>query len=420
MKVLVLGAGVIGVSSAYYLARAGHEVTVIERQSGPGLETSFANGGQISASHADPWAGPATPAKILKWLGKPDAPLLYRFRFDPRQWTWGLRFLLSCTAARNRVNTERILRVAVYSREVLRELRAATGISYDHLTRGILHVYSDAREFEQAVPKAALMSDLGCTRKVMTPAECVAVEPALAGSRDTLVGGTFSPDDESGDAYAFTCRLAELAAASGVTFRYGSSIEGLETEGDRVVGVRTAEGRLTADSYLSAIGSYNTLLMERIGIRLPVYPAKGYSVTIPVAGHGGAPSVAIIDDERKIVYSRLGDRLRVAGTAELTGYDTTLRDERVRPILNAAMRLFPDCGDAAKAEFWTGLRPTTPDSVPVIGPTRYRNLFLNTGHGTLGWTMACGSGRLIADIVSGRPPDISVEGLDVSRYKGFI
>ncbi len=416
MKILVLGAGVVGVTSAYYLAKAGHDVTVIDRQPGPGLETSFANGGQISASHADPWAGPATPAKIVKWLGRADAPLLYRFRADLAQWAWGLRFLRNCTAGRSRINTERVLRVAVYSRDCLRALRAETGIAYDHLGKGILHVYSDPREFEQAVPKAAAMSELGCIRKVLTPQECVAIEPALAASRDELVGGTFSPDDESGDAHVFTGRVAELAGAAGVQFRYGVTVTGFATEGDRLTAVQAGSERLTADACVVALGSFTPLLVRRIGIRLPVYPAKGYSVTIPVDGHAGAPSVAIIDDQRKIVYSRLGQRLRVAGTAEIAGYDTTVREERTRPILNAAMRLFPDCGDPGKAEFWAGLRPTTPDSVPVIGPTRYRNLFLNTGHGTLGWTMACGSGRLIADLVSGRAPEISPEGLDVSRF----
>ncbi len=416
MKVLVLGAGVVGVSTAYFLAESGNEVTVVDRQPGPGLETSFANGGQISACHADPWAGPSTPAKILKWLGRADAPLLYRFKLDPHQWSWGLRFLANCRASCNRINTERILRVALYSREVLRDLRARTGISYDDLAKGILHVYSDPREFEHAVRKAAEMSELGCIRQVKSPDECVAIEPALAASKSILMGGTFSPDDESGDAFAFTGHLSEMAQKLGVDFHFDETINAIEAEGDRISRVRTDRDELTADSIVVAMGSYTPLLMRRLGMTLPVYPAKGYSVTIPTAGHGGAPSVALIDDERKIVYSRLGDRLRVAGTAEIAGYDTDVRDERARAILNAAMALFPDCGESSEAEFWAGLRPTTPDSVPVIGRTRFRNLFLNTGHGTLGWTMACGAGRAVADLVSGKKPEISLDGLDVSRF----
>lgn len=419
MRTLVLGAGVVGVTTAYYLAKAGHQVVVIDRQPGAGLETSFANGGQISASHADPWAGPGTPLKALKWLGREDAPLIVRARFDPALWGWLLRFLGNCTAARNRINTERILRLAVYARDCLAELRADTGITYEEAQRGILHVYSDPREFEQAIPKAKVMSEFGCIREVLDVDGCVAREPALAESRDKLVGGTFSPDDESGDAHLFTVRLAEICTGMGVQFRYGTQIRRFMAGGDRIMSVATDGGSLTCEDYdmfVLALGSYTPLLLKPLGLKLPVYPAKGYSVTIPTGGSDGAPRVAIIDDERKIVYSRLGDRLRVAGTAELTGYDTDLRDERVGSILSAAMDLFPRCGDASKAEFWAGLRPTTPDSVPVVGRTPFKNLVLNTGHGTLGWTMCAGSGRVVADVISGRDPDIDLDGLGIERF----
>lgn len=416
MRTLVLGAGVVGVAAAYYLARAGHQVTVVERQAGPGLETSFANGGQIAANHSEPWANPGTPAKVLKWLGRADAPILFRLRADPRLWRWVLGFLGNCTARRARINTERMTRVALYSRAALAELRAATNIQYDQRTRGILHIYRDPREYEHALAQAEMVRPLGCVRQALDAAGCVGVEPALARVRDTLVGGLYCPDDESGDAYTFTARLADICAGEGVEFRYGTTVERLRAEGDRVTGADTDSGTLTADATVLALGSYSPFLTGPLGITLPVYPAKGYSVTIPVERPEGAPEVGLLDDERKLVYSRLGQRLRVAGTAEFAGYDTAVTESRARFILDSALELFPDCGDAAKAEFWAGLRPMTPDNVPVIGRTRYANLILDTGHGTLGWTMACGSGRIVADLVSGRTPEIDLDGLGVERF----
>jgi D-amino-acid dehydrogenase len=416
VQVVVLGAGVVGVTAAWYLRQAGHQVTVIDRQPGPGLETSFANGGQISASHAEPWANPAIPAKALKWFGRADAPLVLKPRFDPALWAWLGRFLLNCTATRARINTERALRVALYSRIALKELRAETGIRYDQQTRGILHIYRDRAELDHAVLEAEYMTRLGCARRVLTPAECVAVEPALAAARDDLVGGIYSPDDESGDAHKFTVALAALAAGRGVGFRYGVDVRRLVAEGDRLARVETSTGSVTADLFVLSLGSYSPLLLRPLGLRLPVYPAKGYSVSIPIAGHVGAPTVSLTDDEHKLVYSRLGETLRVAGTAEFAGYDTALDETRARTILAKAMALFPDCGEPSGARFWCGLRPKTPDSVPVIGPTRLKNLLLNTGHGTLGWTMACGSGRIVADLASGRRPEIEMTGLGIERF----
>ncbi len=417
MKVLVLGAGVLGTTAAWYLAESGHQVEVVERREGAGLETSFANGGQISACHAEPWANPLVLPTMLRWLGRDDAPLLFRWnRWDPALWAWGLRFLANCPPGRAAVNTERTLRIALYSRTCLQELRAATGIEYDQRTAGILHVYRDPRAFAHARRAAALMRDHGLERLDQNAAECVAIEPALAAVADQLAGGVHTPGDESGDAHLFTRRLAELAAARGVVFRTGTAIRAIERDGDRVGGIVTDSGRLVADAYVLALGSYSPLLARRLGLRLPIVPAKGYSVTAPVADPAGAPTVSITDDEHKIVCSRLGQRLRVAGTAEMTGWDTSLDPRRWRLVLDQARALFPAGADWDHAEPWTGLRPVTPDSVPLLGATPLANLWLDTGHGTLGWTMACGSGRLVADLVSGRSPEIDTTGLGLERF----
>lgn len=417
MKVVVIGAGVIGTASAWYLAKAGHEVTVLDRREGAGLETSFANGGQVSPCHAEPWANPSVLPKVLKWLGREDAPLLFRWgRWDPALWAWGLRFLANCPRRRAEINTERTLRVALYSRACLGELRAETGIAYDQQTRGILHVYRDAAEFAHARTAAEVMARHGLRRLPKTPAECVGVEPALAAVEKELAGGILTPDDESGDAHKFTRELAAMAAARGVEFHWNQPIRALARDGARIIGVETGDGMVRGDSYVLAAGCDSPLLARPLGLNLPIVPAKGYSVTVPVANHAGAPFVSVTDDEHKMVYSRLGDRLRAAGTAEMAGYDRSLNPVRARLILDNARRLFPDGGDFERAEPWAGLRPVTPDSVPVLGATPFANLWLNTGHGTLGWTMACGSGRLIADLVSGHPPAIPMDGLEISRF----
>jgi D-amino-acid dehydrogenase len=423
MRVLILGAGVVGTASAWYLAKAGHEVTVIDRQSGAGLETSFANGGQISVSHAEPWANPGAPAKILKWLAKEDAPLLFRLRADPAQWSWGLRFLVECLPGRTRDNIAQILNLGLYSRTALRELRAETGIRYDHLERGILHFYTNAAEFEAAMEPARVMREFGVDRQVMTPDQCVALEPALAHVRTQIVGGTYTPTDESGNAHKFTTELARLSAQRGVVFRYDTTIRSLQRTGDRLDGVRvTHAGRheetLTADAYLLALGSWSPLLLRPIGLSIPVYPAKGYSITVPITQSALAPTVSLTDDEFKLVYSRLGEELRVAGTAELNGYDTSLNPVRCEALVKRTADVFPGFGDLAQARFWTGLRPATPGNVPFIGRSAIANLYFNTGHGTLGWTQACGSGRAIAEIVSGRQPEVDFRFLGVGRSSG--
>jgi D-amino-acid dehydrogenase len=314
------------------------------------------------------------------------------------------------------INTERAVRVAVYSRSQLAELRSATGIQYDQLTSGILHIFRSEQEYRQALPQVEVMDRAGCKRVVVDADECVKIEPALAHVRPHLIGGIFSPDDESGDAHAFTVELARICVDLGVTFHYDTTVRRFVLGDRRLDGVETDTGGLTADAYILAFGSFSPLVLKPLGLKLPVYPAKGYSATIPIGDHDEAPTVSLIDDEFKIVYSRLNDRLRVAGTAEFAGYDDSVTEVRARFILDKAMELFPGCGDAGKAEFWAGLRPSTPDGVPVIGGTPYPNLFLNTGHGTLGWTMACGAGRLLADVIDGKPPEISLDGLGIGRF----
>ncbi|HEY0847644.1 MAG TPA: D-amino acid dehydrogenase [Noviherbaspirillum sp.] len=415
MKVIVLGSGIIGTASAWFLNKAGHDVTVIERQPGVAQETSFANGCQISVSHAEPWANPSAPLKVLKWLGKEDAPLLFRFRPEWLQWKWGLHFLRECAPSRTASNIRQIVAIAEYSRQTLQSVRAETGIDYDHLTRGILHFYTDRREFEHALSAARLMRELGCPRESIGPDEVVRMEPALASIRDKIVGGDFTSTDESGDVYKFTTGLAQRAARAGVQFRFNTSVTRLLTEGTgsaaQVSGVEVidAEGHhqvLHADAFVTALGSFSVELLKPLGIDLMIYPGKGYSATYTVIRPKSAPSVSLTDDGHKLVLSRLGDRLRVAGTCELNGYTRELNMTRCEAITRRTRELFPDACDYDNPVYWTGLRPLTPSNVPYIGRTKFSNLFLNTGHGTLGWTMGCGSGRAIADIVSGRRPEV--------------
>ncbi len=411
MKVIVLGAGVVGTASAWYLQQAGHEVTVLERQPGPALETSFANGCQISVSHAEPWANPATLLKVLRGLGREDAPLLFRLRADPRQWRWCLQFVRECRPARVAANLRQIVAIADYSRRSLQALRAETGIEYDSLARGILHFYTDQKEFDKSCHAAAAMRDLGCPRTTIGAAEVVRIEPALAGVRAKLVGGDFTASDESGDVYKFTSQLAEKGAAAGIGFRYCTTVVRLLAEGGKVCGVEIIDGEgrhktLRADVFVIALGSFSAALLAPLGVGLAIYPGKGYSATYPIRDPDAAPTVSLTDDGHKLVMSRLGSRLRVAGTCELNGYSRALNPVRCEAITRRVRELFPDACDYADATYWAGLRPLTPSNVPYIGKTRYPNLYLNTGHGTLGWTMACGSGRAIADIVSGRASDL--------------
>jgi D-amino-acid dehydrogenase len=415
LKVIVLGAGVIGVASAWYLAQAGNAVTVVERQAGAALETSFANGGQISVSHAEPWANPAAPAKLLRWLWREDAPLLFRLRADPQQWLWGLAFLRECLPARARRNTAQLVHLGIYSRTQLTALRRATGIDNDHLERGILHFFTDRASFEHAGETAALMQAHGCDLVMKSAAEAIAIEPALAPIAHVLQGATYTPSDQSGDAHRFTVRLAALAAERGVRFLYDTTVLALRRQGERLAGVRVrdrrAERELQADAYVVALGSYSPHLLRPLGLPARIYPAKGYSITVPIVDAARAPQVSLIDEAMKIVVSRLGTRLRVAGTAEFAGYDLAINRTRCEAILRRAEFLFPGAFDPGEPNFWTGLRPATPGNLPLIGRTAVRNLYLNSGHGTLGWTLACGSGRALADLIDGREPDVRFDFL---------
>jgi D-amino-acid dehydrogenase len=413
--VVVLGAGVIGVTTAYWLAREGKSVCVVDRQPEAALETSFANGGQISVSHAEPWANPSAPSKILKWLFDDEAPLLFRPKLDVHQWLWIARFLIECLPRRADRNTTEIVKLALDSRARLQEIRAREGIHYDERTKGILHFYRDRREFDSASRAAELMKKHGCERRVIGADEAVKIEPALEDSRREIVGATYTAADESGDAKKFTQALASVCERMGVVFLYGSEVVALDADIEasivRSVEVRTPRGyeSIKARDIVVSLGSYSAPFLRPYGISLMVYPAKGYSATIPFNGSNRAPAVSLIDDQYKLVYSNLGDRLRVAGTAELAGYDLSLNHSRCQSILRNAKALFPRAGKFEAATFWAGLRPATPSNIPYVGPTRrYHNLWANTGHGTLGWTLAAGSGKRIADMMgTGEGPAVA-------------
>lgn len=418
MKVIVLGAGVIGVTTAFYLARAGHEVTVVDRQEGPANETSFANAGQVSPGYSAPWAAPGVPLKAIKWMLMEHSPFVLRPQLDPRQWLWLAQMLRNCTAGRYAVNKERMVRLAEYSRDCLRQLRADTGIAYDDKAQGTLQLFRTEKQVDAAAKDIAVLREAGVPYEVLDPAGCAAVEPALAGVTDKLAGGLRLPGDETGDCFKFTNNLAKLAAGLGVSFRWGARIAGLVADGGRIGGVALEGGEtLRADGYVLALGSYSPLLLKPLGIEIPVYPVKGYSITVPVTEAEGAPVSTVMDETYKVAITRLGDRIRVGGTAELAGYSSRLWDARRRTLEHSVTDLFPQGGDVSRASFWTGMRPMTPDGTPVVGRTPYGNLFLNTGHGTLGWTMACGSGRVMSDIVSGRRAEIDLEGLAMDRYR---
>lgn len=416
MHVIVLGSGVIGTTTAYYLARQGAKVTVLDRQPGAAQETSYANAGQVSPGYSTPWAAPGIPLKALKWLFKKHAPLAIRLDGSLYQLKWMAAMLANCSAERYAVNKERMLRLAEYSRDCLRELRADTGIHYEERARGTLQLFRTEAQMEAARRDIAVLEEVGVPYELLDRNRLVTAEPALARSLHKLAGGLRLPNDETGDCRLFTTRLAEMAAALGVEFRYNQSVTGLNTAGGQVTGVRVGNEVLTADRYVAAFGSYTRGFLEPLGLDLPVYPVKGYSLTIPMKDEAAAPVSTILDETYKIAVTRFDDRIRVGGMAELSGFDLRLKDARRKTLELVVNDLFPGSGDVARAEFWTGLRPMTPDSTPVVGPTRYGNLFLNTGHGTLGWTMACGSGKLVADQVLGQRPQIRTDGLALSRY----
>lgn len=417
MRILVLGGGTIGVSCAYFLAKVGHEVTVLERRAGVALETSFANAGEVSPGYAAPWAVPGMLAKVVKWLLMEHRPLVLWPRLDPALWSWLLKLLRNCNAEAYARNKACMLRLAEYSRDCLRQLRAETGIAYDNRARGTLQVFRGEGQLDAAVSDMAILERFGVPFELLDREGCVAKEPALGRVRDKLAGGLWLPGDETGDCFKFTQGLAALAERQGVRFRFNAPIGGLCVEGGGVGGVVVGEGVERADAYVVALGSYSPQLLKPVGIDLPVYPVKGYSLTVPIIDAAGAPESTVMDETHKVALTRLGERIRVGGTAELAGFNLDLRQPRRRTLEYVVNDLFGHAGDLSRAEFWAGLRPMTPDGAPVLGATPLSNLYLSTGHGTLGWTMSAGTGRAMADLLSGREPEIDMTGLGFERYR---
>ena len=415
MRIVILGSGVVGVTSAYYLARAGHEVTVIDREAGPALETSFANAGQISPGYASPWAAPGVPLKAVKWMFEKHAPLAIRLDGTMNQLQWMWQMLRNCTQDRYTVNKGRMVRLAEYSRDCLQALRADTGISYEGRTGGTLQLFRTQQQFDGAGKDIAVLKDANVPFELLTADELKTAEPALAAVSHKLTGGLRLPNDETGDCQMFTTQLAAMAEALGVKFRYNTSIDALAVSNGRIAGVQCGKELVTADSYVVALGSYSPKLLGDL-VKIPVYPLKGYSITAPIVDAKRAPVSTVLDETYKIAITRFDDRIRVGGMAEIVGYDKKLKQARRETLEMCVNDLFPGGGDTASATFWTGLRPMTPDGTPVMGGTRLENLTLATGHGTLGWTMATGTGRAIADLLGGRKPEIDFDGLTAARY----
>lgn len=417
MRVIVLGSGVVGVTTAYYLALAGHEVTVIDRQPGPALETSFANAGQISPGYASPWAAPGIPLKAAKWLFQRHAPLSIKPDGTLFQLQWMWEMYRNCDPARYAVNKERMVRLAEYSRDCMRQLRRDTGIAYEGRQQGTVQLFRTQQQFDSAAKDINVLRDAGVAYEVLQGAQLAAAEPALANVAHKLVGGLRLPNDETGDCQLFTTRLTAMARDLGVRFEFDTIVRRLEQAGGEIAGIVTDKGVLTADRYVLATGSHTRALLQR-WFPVPVYPMKGYSLTVPIVDAARAPVSTILDETYKIAVTRFDDRIRVGGMAELSGFNLELNPRRRETLELVVNDLFPGAGDTAQASFWTGLRPMTPDSTPIVGPTPLRNLFLNTGHGTLGWTMAAGSATVIADLVGGKTPAIRADDLAVFRYAG--
>ncbi|KML51157.1 amino acid dehydrogenase [Burkholderia cepacia] len=415
MRVVILGSGVVGVASAYYLARAGHEVTVIDREAGPALETSFANAGQISPGYAAPWAAPGVPLKAVKWMFEKHAPLAIRLDGTRFQLQWMWQMLRNCTPERYAVNKGRMVRLAEYSRDCLQALRADTGIQYEGRTGGTLQLFRTQQQLDGAAKDIAVLREANVPFELLSPAELKNAEPALAAVSHKLTGGLRLPGDETGDCQLFTTRLAAFAESLGVKFRYNTPIDALAIAGGKIAGVQCGSETVRADAYVVALGSYSTNFISNL-MKIPVYPLKGYSITAPIVNEAAAPVSTVLDETYKIAITRFDQRIRVGGMAEIVGFDKKLRAARRETLEMCVNDLFPGGGDTSKATFWTGLRPMTPDGTPIVGRTPVSNLFLNTGHGTLGWTMSCGSGQLLADLISGKMPAIQADDLSVHRY----
>lgn len=416
MKVLILGAGVIGVTTSYYLAKQGFEVTVIDRQPGPALETSFGNAGEVSPGYASPWAGPGVPQKAIGWIMDKYGPLVVRPQADPYQWRWMLQMLRNCTSERYALNKSRMVGIAEYSRDQLRLLRADTGIAYDERSQGTLQLFRKQMQVDGAASDIEILKQYGVPYQVLDKAGCVKYEPGLAGVQDLFVGGLRLPEDETGDCHLFTQALEKIAAGLGVKFVYETTIKSVDVSGGHVAQVTTDKGAFTADQYVMALGSFSPLLLRPLGIDAPVYPVKGYSLTVPITDATVAPESTVMDETYKVAITRLGDRIRVGGTAEVGNYTPQPTAPRRLPLDKSLTDLFPKAGDLAQSTFWSGLRPMTPDGPPIVGPTKFGNLHLNTGHGTLGWTMACGTARVLSDQLAGKAPELDVSALAIARY----
>lgn len=417
MHVVVLGAGVVGVTTAYYLARRGHTVTVLEQQPDVGMETSYANAGMITIGYAAPWSGPGVPMKSIKWAFQGDSPLKFSPRLDPAMAAWMWQWWRHCSMPRYLENKSRMVRLAAYSLSSLQSLRSETALHYDQRTLGTLQLFRAEAQLDAVKSDLLVLDDLGVNYKLLDAQACRQVEPGLVFSQQHIAGGLQLPDDETGDCFKFTQEIARHAQALGVQFRFNTKVNQLVHQQDRITAVDTSEGPVTADAFVMALGCFSVGLLKPLGIRIPVYPVKGYSLTIPIKDATRAPQSTILDESSKVAITRMGDRIRAGGVAEITGFDTSLPKSRKQSIEKVVQALFPGAGDMADAEFWTGLRPVTPDGPPLLGPTKIKNLFLNTGHGSFGWTMACGSARVLTDLVSGNTPEIKLDGLTIARYQ---
>lgn len=418
MKVLVLGSGVIGVTTAWYLAKAGNEVTVVDRLDTPATETSYANAGMLSFDYSTPWGAPGVPLKAIKWMLQDISPLYFNVKeFDLNTIGWMLKMLGQCSSQAFDVNKERMLRVARYSAECFRELNSELTLDYDVRMKGTLEVFRSQKEMDAAASDVAVLERCNVPHEMVDVDACIKQEPALANVKDKIVGGLYLPGDGTGDCYKFTNALAEECRKLGVTFMMNTEIQSIETARGQVTGVKTSAGELKADKYVVALGTYAPLLLNKIGIKLPIYPLKGYSLTMPIIDESKAPVSTVMDQKYKVAVTRFDDRIRVGGIAEITNFNKDLNPKRRGAIEFTVRDLFPGGGDVDNAEFWTGLRPMTPDSVPILGETPYDNLILNSGHGTLGWTMSLGASKFVADIVNGKQPDISPDGLSMARYR---
>ncbi|HHG3247115.1 TPA: D-amino acid dehydrogenase [Vibrio parahaemolyticus] len=417
MEVIVLGSGVIGLTSAWYLSQAGYQVTVIDRQPSSAMETSFANAGQISYGYSSPWAAPGIPLKAIKWLMEEHAPLKIKPSLSTDMISWASKMVANCTLPRYQINKTRMLSIANHSRTCLEQLRNEHAIEYQGRQFGTLQVFRTTQQLTAIEKDLKLLEQSGTRFELMDVEQCLRQEPGLALVKDKIVGGLYLPDDETGDCFQFCQQLTELAKAHGVTFRFNTEVSNWVTVGKKIIGVQTNHGLFKADQFVVASGSFSTALLKQLDIDIPVYPVKGYSLTLPIENEEYAPRSTVMDETYKVAMTRFDDRIRVAGTAELAGFDPSLPQKRKNTIEMVVRDLFPRGGDFSQAEFWTGFRPMTPDGTPIIGATPYDNLFTNTGHGTLGWTMACGSGHLLANIMTGGKAKIMENSeLNLLRY----